>query len=542
MALQDFREVLAGLKEKFEEDKQTDTMQILEDINPNLSHTSKSYKEGNRYIFKQNISYQDAQKIVEAISNTSEYSVEKIHEYKEKISNICKMVWMGGGSPITMMVYATKDIAAQNTAYLSAVLDVLKGLAESDEQLVQSYEEILSEWNWNECIETVLKSIQGIRIVELAPAVYKVFEKNEVLRKEAAHTLIQLRQEKYFSSILNLLVAGRSEFRQQQDELREIAMAMSTTTEQGSMYVYQTYCRVDLSDQIVGNLIPAIRKNLTYDILENIKKTLNRATEESKKQKRLLHLLRNCKLNPKVVEILEECKDKKYLDQTMIYGAMGTGSFENSVEVLRNHQSTEGQKIDAIVQIGKSEDKRALDFLKQIHANASIVTKVAIGAALIEQGNREEIGQLYGYLMSSQVEERASREALRQLRRLRSLRNETITQELMNIATQLLERSKQKNNSGYIVRILELYEGGYPTHEIGQMFLRELREVNHPLVKEKCIIYLSKNISSFSLELQREIKKQFIIESQKNTAEATQAMRALTEISRGNDAVPTMGV
>lgn len=541
MALQDFREVLAGLKEKFEEDKQTDTMQILEDINPNLSHASKSYKEGNRYIFKQNISYQDAQKIVEVISNTSEYSPEQIHEYKEKISNICRMIWMGGDSPITMMVYATKDIATQNAVYLSAVLDVLKGLAESDEQLVQSYEEILNEWNWNECIETVLKSIQGVRIVELAPAVYKVFEKNEVLRKEAAHTLIQLRQENYFSSILNLLVAGRSEFRQQQDELREIAMAMSTTTEQGSMYVYQTYCRADLSDQLAGNLIPAIRKNLTYDILDNIKKTLNRTNEESKKQKRLLHLLRNCKLNPKVVEILEECKDKKHLDQTMIYGAMGTGSFENSVEVLRNPQSTEVQKIDAIVQIGKSEDKRALDLLKQIHTNASVVTKVAIGAALIEQGKREEIGQLYGYLMSNQVEERASREALRQLRRLRSLRNEKITQELMNIATQLLERSKQKNNSGYIVRILELYEGGYPTNEIGEMFLKQLKEVNHPLVKEKCIAYLSKNLSSFSLELQAEIKKQFIIESQKSTVEATQAMRALTEISRGNDAVPTMG-
>lgn len=542
MAFQDFREVLAGLKEKFEEAEQTDTMQILEEINPHLSKTSKSYKEGNRYVFKQNINYQDAEQIVEVISNTSKYSLDQIQDYKEEVANVCRMIWVGGDSPIAMMVYATKGIAGQNSMYLSAVLDVLKGLSESDEQFAQTYEEILNDWNWNECIETVLKSIQSIKLVELAPTVYKVFETNEVLRKEAAHTLIQLRQENYFPSILNLLVSGKNEVRQQIDDLREIVMAMSTTTEQGSSYVYQTYCRLDLNDQFAGNLIPAIRKNLTYSILEDIKKTLNRTNEEPKKYKRLLYLLRSCKLNPRAMEILEECKDKKYLDQTIISSVIGEEDFDSLVHILRDAQSTEMQKIDAIIQLGKNKDKRAAELLRQLYNSANVVNKVVIGSALIEQGQRQEIGPLYGYLMSNQVEERASREALRQLRRLRSLRDEKITEELMNIATQLLERSKQKNNSGYITRILELYEGGYPNNEIGQMFLKQLKEVNHPLVKEQCIAYLAKNMTSFALDLQSEIKKQFIIESQKGTSEAAKAMHALTAISRGNDAVPTMGV
>src|SRR3712207_9538937 len=86
MVGQDYIEVLKKFKEdNYEEELNIDTMKEIENINPNISDDSKSYKYGNKYIFKQPISYENAEELIEILNTAKKYNENNISIFKDEI-------------------------------------------------------------------------------------------------------------------------------------------------------------------------------------------------------------------------------------------------------------------------------------------------------------------------------------------------------------------------------------------------------------------------------------------------------------------------
>lgn len=533
--MQDFREALAKLQEQFEvKDEKVNTIDIVEETNPDLTHESVAYKENKKFIFKQFISYENAQDIVESIRGVDGISIER---YRERVNKACTSAWIMQESPVEMMIYATKGL--KNQQHLNVVLDILKSFEEKDESFIASYTNILKNWNWNECIKTVLKSLQDLRNKTFSKSVYHIFETNEILRKEAGHTLIAMGEITYYESIINFLVMRSNDTRAQLEEIKELVTAMGNQSNEVSELIYKSYINMNMRLEVSNQLIPGIRKHISPDILKQTEQLLSDRHGDYIQQKKAIRFLERCDGNVAVKKVLEKVKAYEHLKSSWS-NPVGRVMGLQSIRELMNSKGLEHKDtLNAILALGQAEDEKSKEILYTLSEKTELL-KIFANSALAERGDKQRLVKLCTYIIEPNKDKELVNEAIKQIKRLRFIPNESLSKDLLSITKKLLETLESKANSENILRVLAFYEVGIPTDEIGSMYLNQFKISKHMQVQQMALEFLVKNHSRFSKILQAQINKEFIAISQNGTAFAKQVMIALGKIGNITDAVPVV--
>lgn len=533
--MQDYREVLAKLQEQFKvEEDAVNTIDIVEEINPNLTQESVAYKDNKKLIFKQVLSYENAQDIVETIRKVEGVSIEN---YREKVNKVCSSAWIMKESPIEMMVYATKGL--KDEKYLNVVLDILKSLGEKDEkELVASYYNILKNWNWNECIKTVLKSLQDLRIKELSKPVYHIFETNEVLRKEAALTIIAMGETNYFEGIINFLVMRSNDTREQLDEVKQLMVAMGHSDE-ASALIYKAYIDMNMRLEVANQLIPGIRRHISMEILKQAERLLNDPYANFTQQRKAVRLLERCDSNAAVKTVIDKVRSYEHLKRAWSNQTGSVMELQGIKQLINSKGLEHRDTLNAILALGKATDDKSKEILYTFSEKTELL-KIIANSALAERGDKQRLVKLCTYIIEPNKDEKLVYEAIGQIRRLRFLQNESLSKDLLSITNKLLDTFSTSPDPQYVMSVLSIYEVGIPTDEIGKMYLTQLKVSKHVKIQQMALDFLVKNHSKFNALLQTQIHNELIKLSQSGTVFAKQAMAALGKISKSTDAVPVM--
>ena len=88
--MNDFKDILQKYKNDliengYEENIKIETIDTIEEANARITKDSKKYKESDKCIFKQDISYENAERLVMAIKRYKEYSLYNLSEYKDQV-------------------------------------------------------------------------------------------------------------------------------------------------------------------------------------------------------------------------------------------------------------------------------------------------------------------------------------------------------------------------------------------------------------------------------------------------------------------------
>ncbi|KGM99226.1 hypothetical protein Z969_10785, partial [Clostridium novyi A str. 4570] len=479
MISQDYLEVLRKFKEdNYEEELNIDTMKEIENINPNISNDSISYREGNKYIFKQPISYENAENLINILSTANKYNENNISIFKDEIRKKCSLITTLGESPTEMLIYGTK-LFNENEIYINCILDELKNLKDTDNNFKQAYKNILVNWTWNKQLSICMKSISIMYMTEFGEQIYEIFKNNSSLRKDAAIALIDLKCRDFYNGMINLLIAllKDTENRAVKDMIREIFFHLGKSDSEGSAYLYVQYLKNDYLSNEARNIITSgIRPGITPAIVKDIEKRLKDKNISNHEQIKLIRLLGRIKnKDQSIKKLLMEIKSLSHINKIEVINAIGEDS--EDLELLINNKNTSiKQKIDAIIILGKSDSKESEEKLRNIKTNDNQL-KIAIHSALFEKGNQNEIVHIFKYLIDNNISEEDQNEAKNQIKRLRGLRQEKLTNTLLTVVKKLLEADKNKR---IVLTILDLYSSGIADESVGEVFLKKLKatEIN----------------------------------------------------------------
>jgi len=538
MAQQDFRDVLRMYKENnCEEELNIDAMKSLESLNPKLSLDSKSYREGNKYIFKQPISYENAEDIMQILSSAKEYDEYNISLFKDEIRKKCSLITTLGESPTEMLIYGTK-LLGDSELYINCILDELKNLKESDQYFLEAYKNILNNWNWSKQLEICIKSISSMYLKDLSTEVYKVFETNAALRKDAAIALIDLESKEHYKGIINLLIAlmKDTESREFKGIAREVFYYLGKKDVEGSTYLYAHNLKSDYLKNEVRNIMSVgIKQNVTPGILKDIEKRLKDKSLEGYDQTKLIRLLGRLKgRNEACKDILLSIKNLNHINKTEVTNALGDEDDDLEL-VIKDEHAPLKQRVSAIINLGKSENENAENVLRNI-ASDNKVLKVAVHSALFEKGYEKEVIPIFGYAIDTNSKELEQEEAKNQIKRLRGLKNEELSKTLFKVVKTLLADDKNKTR---VLTILDLYSTGIAEEPIGEVFLEKLKHTDIVEAKMKIMDFFNRNICTFNKNLQKQIREEFVNRSREdNNVVKEKALQCLKEINIGSDLIP----
>lgn len=535
----DYQEVLQSIKEGMMEDViRPDTMGILEDINPDLSDESKKYNQNKKQIFRYFISEKSAYDLVTLVNDVSQYNnMGSLAEYKENIKDKCEILCNIGEHPTEMIVYSIKGLSQD--MFKHAILDELKNLKEIDETFIESYRNILVNWTWNECIDCVLKSIQELRLSELADEVYYVFENNVSLRKEAALTLINIEEDSKFTSIINFLVAQNNDTRQELGILKDVMYSMGRNTATGSTYICKSYLNLRAKNEVKNILISGIRTNLASEILDHIERLLKNPQVDKVMQSNAIRLLGRADRSNRAINILKGALTYKHLRQSDIKRAIGANDIDIQIDTALDKSENVESRISAIISLASVNDDRAKeidDILNKLIEEDNLLINIAAMSVKAEKGDRNSVIELFKFLVSSKDED-VIWAASNQIKRLRGSNNIELNQILINIAEQLLSNDDSNN----VIKILDIYSTGIPTDGIAAVFLKKLSNTGHKTVKEKILTFFEKNITIFNKNIQKSIEE-LIVKLSRDSEVGAFAMSSLQKITALKDKAPTMEV
>lgn len=538
MINQDYLEVLKKFKEdNYGQELNIDTMKEIENINPNISNNSKSYREGNKYIFKQPISYENAENLINILSTANKYNENNINIFKDQIRKKCSLITTLGESPTEMLIYGTK-LFNENEIYINCILDELKNLKDTDKNFQQAYKNILTNWTWNKQLSICMKSISIMYLTEFGNEIYEIFKNNSSIRKDTAIALIDLECRDFYKGMINLLIAllKDTENRAVKDMVRDIFFHLGKSDSEGSTYLYTQYLKNEYLSNEARNIIAVgIKPRITPGIVKDIEKRLKDKNISDREQIKLIRLLGRIKTkNQSIRKLLMEIKNLPHINKVEVINSIGEDS--EDLESLINDKNTSiKQKIDAIIILGKSESKESEEKLKNITTNNNKI-KIAIHSALFEKGNQNEIVHIFKYLIDNNIPEEEQTEAKNQIKRLRGLRQEKLANTLLKVVKKLLEVDKNKR---IVLKILDLYSSGIADENVGEVFLQKLKVTEINEAKIKILDFFNKNINRFNIKLQNEIRKEIVkcsIES--DSLVKDKALRCLKEINRNSDFIP----
>lgn len=544
--MQDYMEVLGALKATMKQEideKIVDTITTVEILNPELTADSKKYRDSNKIIFKEYISSKSANELVSLVLNISEYNISNIGLYKEEILSKCNIIYMQGENPIEMLVYSIKGLANESI-YINAIRDVIKIFYEDNSELIIiSYRNILNKWQWNDCLEFVLKSITELKIYQLADDVYSVFKNNNINRELAAKTIISLEATELFENLINFLCTLENENTTEIDQLRNILYYMVKFNKQNTIYIYKCYIQLTVNKTVSSILIGAIRFNVDRVILDHIEKCLRNSELSYYTFRKLITLLSKTKQsNTSIIQILINALHISHLDEKQkdfIRRALGDDTPEMQLDIIKDKRKDSIERRNAIISMAKSEDEKYLEVLDEV-AKESDEFKAIVYSVKVQRGNINQVIKLFEYIVTRDEYDEVSIEATNQIKRLRTLKDEKLNGALLKVASSLLA-DDELSNIKKVNKILDIFSSGVPTDEVGQLFLNKLKSTKHSIIKSKIIEFYKKNFNRLKSDTLKNSIKDAILNCTYDTEVDSIAMECLKSINSYVESVPTLG-
>lgn len=525
--MQDFKEILQKYMGTIEARNDIDPMDTVEKINPNITSDSKKYKEGNKYIFKQFIGYENSEDILNAVINTQDYNVYNLNEYKDNIYQKMIYTFEQAENPVEILVYSTRGL--DSDIYRNAILDVLRDIVlDYKQDVIEAYRNILSNWTWQDCNELVLKSIEQNLLLDLSDIVYNIFTNSYALRESAASTLIGIDAENKFKSMINFLVVKTGDSTADITTLRSIMYNLGKNSTKGSKYIYEVYVTTSCRNQISNALILGMKMNMIKEIYDDIEGNLFNSQLDRRTCAKIITLLERSKEYNSVSEKILERYLKNNEDTEVI-----TDDINRLIEIATDDSAYERRRIKAIMKISRNKDTRVTDakikeVLRSLYDKSDML-RIAVVSALVEKGEKKELLVLFKYLVGTSRDSEECIEATNQIRRLIANSNEEIKESITKVIAKFMENNEAKNTETTL-RVLDLYFKGRPSEEIGLIFLKKLKESKYIQIKSKILNFFSTNYEVFPDYLKEEIREE-IVNCSRITEISKEAMESLKLIT-----------
>lgn len=516
----DYLEVLQSLKNEIEENQLTtevDTMTFIDETNANLTKDSRRYKDSNKIIFKQYISYENSQAIMNLVKDYKKYDISTISEYKYEILNLCNIMDAMRENPVEMLVYSIKGLNGEEI-FINAIRDIVKSIYEENSESVKdAYKSILDNWNWNDCLEFVLKSISELRIYELSEEVFALFEKNNILRELSAKTLLSISANEKYESMINFLCSQQNETSAELELFKKILYMIAKESENNTAYIYRSYLRENLWGHTRNIAIGAIKINLNKIILDDMEKKLN-----------------NPNTDRSIINKIEVLRSK-----AGISGKEKT--IDELVNIVCNKNELERKRTRALIELGKREDVTDLILKSVIEKimNESEVLSVALCSVMVERKNYSYLLKLFDYMVNRDEYSEAAVEAINQIKRLKGLRDEKLNEHLEKVAEKILSNDDMINIKKNL-KIIELFSTGIPSDTISIIFLNKLKNTEHIIIKKSLLEFFRKEFNRFNTELKNNIKN-VVLECSHSEEISKEAMKCLNSINEFTELAPTGG-
>lgn len=542
---QDYKDILEIFKDKLIENgeciEEFDTASIIDKMNPELTNDSKEYRDSKKIIFKQFISEKNSKEIMDLIINVEDYDYNNLNLYKKEIIKKSLSTYCGfNENPIEIIVFSIKGLY-EKEIYINSILDVLKSLYEENNDIVISaYKDILNDWNFDECIDLVLRSIVELRLEEVKENVFNLMERNIRLRKEAANTLIAINAKDYYESMINLLCNQEYITTEEIAILREVLFYMAKQDSDNTEYIYRYYIKIYsfMPKDINNILIAAIRRNLSKTILDDAQRKLKNNQIDYRIQRKIIRMLGRCKQNKIALKILKDSLNYNHLNKEEVLGAIGSDDLEIQINVLKNPKSSEKEKANAIVSLGKSNEN--ISQILDIVSKQSEKLKIVAHSVRAERGETKEIIELFKYIVNKDISDELVYDAMNQIRRLKSLGDNNLSESLLKVAVTILEN----DDLVYVnraMKIIDIFSKGIPSDEIGELFLNKLNSTKHSIIKNELLEFFKKEFNRFNNDLKQKIKN-VVVDCTKEEQTSENAMNCLNSINKLVDATPIMNV
>ena len=535
--MNDFKDLLQKYKNDliengYEENIKTETIDIIEETNAGITKDSKKYKESDKCIFKQDISYENAERLVMAIKRYKEYSLYNLSEYKDQVYQEALFCFERCENPIEMLVYSIREVTEK--MYINLLQDIVKDfINDYRTEVVKAYENILNNWIWEDCIEFVLNSVKLNFLQELQEPLYNLFVKSYSLRVAVADTLIDIEAKEKFTSMVNFLVVNTSDSREETGIMKDIVYRLGKNSEFGSVAIYKIYLNVRVRRNIKTLLMLGIRNNLRSEIYNDIEKKLYNKQIERWVHNQLVDLLNYTDKNPKSQELLEKCKTIAHIDK----GRINVNGIDELKEVITNKSADKHSRKEAIIKLIRMQEETNEEKIKIIESvySESDSLRITAASALTQLGRINELKTLFKYLVGSSDVELAD-DALNQIRRLKSIRDNNVNNALTSVISRFMENDEAKNTSR-VLTILDIYSTGMPNEEITGVFLKKLSTTSHEKIKVRLLEFFSKNYSILP-NCEKDKIKQEITRLTLDDTVAQNAMESLKKINMSSSNLP----
>ena len=535
--MNDFKDLLQKYKNDliengYEENIKTETIDIIEETNAGITKDSKKYKESDKCIFKQDISYENAERLVMAIKRYKEYSLYNLSEYKDQVYQEALFCFERCENPIEMLVYSIREVTEK--MYINLLQDIVKDfINDYRTEVVKAYENILNNWIWEDCIEFVLNSVKLNFLQVLQEPLYNLFVKSYSLRVAVADTLIDIEAKEKFTSMVNFLVVNTSDSREETGIMKDIVYRLGKNSEFGSVAIYKIYLNVRVRGNIKTLLMLGIRNNLRSEIYNDIEKKLYNKQIERWVHNQLVDLLNYTDKNPKSQELLEKCKTIAHIDK----GRINVNGIDELKEVITNKSADKHSRKEAIIKLIRMQEETNEEKIKIIESvySESDSLRITAASALTQLGRINELKTLFKYLVGSSDVELAD-DALNQIRRLKSIRDNNVNNALTSVISRFMENDEAKNTSR-VLTILDIYSTGMPNEEITGVFLKKLSTTSHEKIKVRLLEFFSKNYSILP-NCEKDKIKQEITRLTLDDTVAQNAMESLKKINMSSSNLP----
>lgn len=538
--LEQLEELKVNMKdnpEKWEESTFTknDIISTLEAINPEITKNSIAFKESNKYIFKQPVSYESSEKIIKFVSNNKKIEQWQINSYKQQLHNICSLIVAKGESPVEMLVYSTKAVQ-NNSENINLIMDELKEMWIVDPKLTAAYKNILRSWNWPEQLQIVLNSIVSMNLDGFDEELINLFENNVQLREEAAYVIIALKYEKYYNRIINCLLALNIDSREITGTILRILKKMAGASKYGAELVFKTYIETTRHPSLNNVFIAAIKKNATAEIYDKLEKYVVSANMNI--QKKAIFLLGKID-NQKSADILKSIKDNRNVNKEVLTIAFGNSKNKDYIDLLKNIADDNERRIQertaALISLANVGGTELIPYVEN-YINKSPEFEIAAASVLVQFGKMEKITVIFRYILTKNIAEAYVKEAVRQINRLRSLKNPEINSSLNKALKNLLKG----DNEFVVLSLVNLFTKGIPDDDVADTLLYKLKNTTVEQAKLIILKYLAKNYPLLSEKIQDMISKEIVTCSLNNSSDQIKntAMECLSVITRKADLRP----
>lgn len=510
--------------------ERSDTQQVLESITAKGTQIKEKSGKASKFVFLYPMQYERAEQLMETIMliNRQELSTG---EYKTKLLSECNVINVYKESPVEMLIYGSKGIKSKD--YKLVILDVLRTIRAQDKRFISSYQHILTNWTWDDCLELVIQSVIDLEIKEVAEMVYTIFETKDNLRTLAAQALIDINATEYFNSMINYLAIRSNEQAEEKAQCIEIMKYLGRKHPLGSQYIFDAYVRENYCTASLNLMIAGIRLHITSDILKTIEHIVTDANTHKYVYYKMMRILERSSSKPVVQETLERLKKKVGQNKPNFY----MNDSEALINIAINTTLPVKDRMDAVLYLANLDDPRIDGLLEHFKRESDLMCIVA-ASACVERGREDNLKLLFNYILKDDTDCSPDyiKEAISQIRRLRSIsgpNSQKIQSTLELLIKTLLQPGKLKSLKVEL-RLIELYSKGIPSENLAEIFLEKLKSTSTVEVQQMLLKFFEQHRGRFSADLQERSLAE-VIRLTKVASIDTFAMKVLETLTKGKN-------